>query len=212
VIAGLRRRDPERRGSPDIQQGSKDHDASNQRFLLFTRCSDDCVLQLQTPEGETIQKTLGELRKAPIGFDFGTGHVHVDSTDFQPDPEYTPSKFDRLCGHIRNAVMISYSWVFLPILAIGFIAFLVSALVYWKRAVWNICFVMALVCWGLAYMRTTLLLLIDSSSFPAFNPFYLAPAYFMLVSGAVLSIAALLQLSWPGHQSLQNSTAGRPKC
>jgi hypothetical protein len=153
------------------------------------------VLQLQTPEGETIQKTLRELRKVPIGFDFGMGHVHVESTDFQPDPEYTPSQFDRLCGGIRAASMVLYNWVFWPILAIGIVVFIISALAYWKHAIWNVCFMMALVCWGLAYVRTTLLLLIDSSTFSALHPFYLAPAYFMLVSGAVLSIAAFVQLS-----------------
>jgi hypothetical protein len=200
----------DRRGSPDIQQGSKDPDASDQRFSLFTRCNDDCVLQLRTPEGETLQKTLAELRKAPIDFDFGKGHFHIDSSDFQPDPEYTPSPFDRLCDNIRNAVMIAYNWVFLPILTIGLIAFLVSTLVFWKRTIWNVCFVMALVCWGLAFERTTLLLLIDSSSFPALFANYLAPAYFMLVSGAVLSIAALLQLSRAGQRALQDAIAERP--
>ena len=168
------------------------------------------MLQLRTPEGETVQKTLAELRKAPIDFDFGKGHFHIDSSDFQPDPEYTPSPFDRLCGNIRNAVMIAYNWVFWPILTIGLIAFLVSVLVFWKRTIWNVCFVMALVCWWLAFERTTRLLLIDSSSFPALFASYLAPAYFMLVSGAVLSIAALLQLSRAGQQALQDATAERP--
>jgi hypothetical protein len=200
----------DRRGSPDIQQGSKDPDASDQRFSLFTRCNDDCVLQLRTPEGDTLQKTLAELRKAPIDFDLGKGHLHIDNSDFQPDPEYTPSPFDRLCGNIRKAVMIAYNWVFWPILTIGLIAFLVSALVFWKRTIWNVCFVMALVCWGLAFERTTLLLLIDSSSFPALFVSYLAPAYFMLVSGAVLSISALLQLSRAGQRALQDAIAERP--
>jgi hypothetical protein len=194
-----------RRGSPDIQQGFKDSGASDQRFLFVTRCNDDCLLQLRTPEGDAIQKKLAELQKAPVDFDFGNGHFHIDSSDFQLDPEYTLSPFDRLCGSIRDAIMISYNWVFWPILTIGLIAFLVSALLFWKRMIWNICFVMALVCWGLAFERTTLLLLVDSSSFPALFASYLAPAYFMLVSGAVLSIAALLQLSQAGQQALQGN-------
>ena len=201
----------ERRGSPDIQRGFKDPDAYNQRFSFSTHCSDDCVLQLRTPEGETIEKTLAELRKAPIGFDFGDGHVHVDSASSEPDPQYTRSLFDRLCGHIRNAVMVSYRWVFQPILAIGFVAFIVSALVFWKRAMWNVCFMMALVCWGLAYARTTLFLLIDSTSFPAIHAFYLAPAYFMLVSGAVLSIAAWCQLSQSSRRAPQDAGVERSK-
>ena len=201
----------DRRGSPDIQQAFQDPAAGNQRFVLSVYCNDDCVLQLQTPEGEAIQKTLAELRKTPIDFYLGKGHVHIESTDYQPNPEYTPSRVDRLCGHIRNAVMISYSWVFQPILAIGFIAFLVSAFVFWRRAIWNVCFVMALVCWGLAYERTTILLLIDSTSFRALQAAYLGPAYFLLISGAVLSIAAWFQLSQPSHCGLADAGVVRSK-
>lgn len=192
----------ERRGSPDIQRAFKDPDASGQRFLLSTRCSDDCVLRLRTRDGETIEKSFAELRKTPIGFDLGDGHVFIDVADFQPDPKYTPSRFDGLCAQIRKAVMVSYSWFFQPILAAGLIAFFYSALVFWKTAIWNVCFVMALVCWGLVYERTTLLLLIDATSFPAVQAFYLAPAYYLLVSGAVLSMAAWYQLSKPNQRAL----------
>ena len=195
----------QRQASPDIQKTFKDPNASNQRFLLSTRCSDDCVLRFRTSEDEAIDKTLEELREAPIGFDLGGGRVFIDTAGFQPDPEYTPSPFDGLCVQIRNATMISYSWLFLPILVFGSIIFLYSALVFWKRAIWNVCFMMALVCWGLAYARTTLLLLIDLTSFPAFNAFYLAPAYFMLVSGAVLSIAAWIQLSQSSRRAPQDA-------
>jgi hypothetical protein len=191
--------------SPDIQQGFQDLEAGNQRFMLSVYCNDDCVLQFQTPEGETIRSTFAELRKPPIDFHLGKGRVHIDITNFQPIPEYTPSRFDRLCGYIRNDVLTSYNWVFRPILAIGLIAFLVSALIFWKRAIWNICFVMALVCWELACGLTTLILLIDSTSFPALRPSYLAPTYFMLVSGAVLSIAAWFQLAQSNHRALPDT-------
>ena len=52
---------------------------------------------------------------------------------------------------------------------------------------------MALVCWGLVFSRTALLLLIDVTSFPALNGGYLAPAYYLLVAAAVLSITAWAQ-------------------
>ena len=201
----------ERRGSPDVQQVFQDPAAGNQRFVLSVYCNDDCLLQLRTPDGEAIQSALAELRKTPIDLYLGKGRVHIESTDYQPNPEYTPSRFDGLCGHIRRTVMISYSWVFQLILAIGFIAFLVSAFVYWKRAIWNVCFVMTLVCWGLAYERTTLLLLIDSTSFPALHPNYLAPTYFLLISGAVLSIAAWFQLSQSSHRALEHAGVVRSK-
>jgi hypothetical protein len=199
----------ERLGSPDIAQYFKDPDASNQRFSLFTRCSDACVLILQTPKGVTIEKTFAELQKTPIVFNFDNGQFYTDRTDREPDPEYALSLFDRLCGQIRNVVAMSYSLIFLPILAIGLVAFLVSALVFWKRAIWNVCFIMSFVCWALVFERTTLLILIDSSSFPALKDFYFAPAYFMLISGAVLSITALLQLFQSSQEALTDVTAVR---
>ena len=48
----------------------------------------------------------------------------------------------------------------------------------------------------LVAMRVGLVILIDVTSFPALNPFYLAPAYFLLVSAAVLSCAAWLEVSY----------------
>jgi hypothetical protein len=162
------------------------------------------VLILGTQEGVTVQQSFAELRKAPFGFDLGKGQVYIDHTNLQPDPEYTLSRFDRLCGEIRNVVATSYNWIFFPMLAFGLIAFLVSVVVFRKRAIWNVCFVMTLISWGLAFERTTLLILVDSVSFPALSFHYIAPAYFLLVSGAVLSVAALLQL-WVGRHPLQDA-------
>ncbi|MHB8270359.1 hypothetical protein [Bradyrhizobium sp.] len=65
----------------------------------------------------------------------------------------------------------------------------------------NICYVVALVSWVLVFARTSVLVLIDVTSFPALNQTYLAPAYFLLMSGAVLSCAALLNLAGRGLTS-----------
>ena len=97
-------------------------------------------------------------------------------------------------GRVRDLIAAYYNWIFLPILVVGVVSFLVSALVFWKRAVWNVCFVVAFVSWFLVVERTTLLILIDATSFTALRVNYLSPCYFLLVSGAVLSIAALLQV------------------
>jgi hypothetical protein len=57
-----------------------------------------------------------------------------------------------------------------------------------------VCFAIAAACWTLAFVRTTLLVVIEATSMPVLHAGYLAPAYFMLVSAAVLSVAASLQL------------------
>jgi hypothetical protein len=201
----------DRLASPDVQLNSKEPGARNQHFLLSTRCNDGCVAHFRAPEGDIIQLTLRDFRTAPFEIWLGKGKFHVERTSYQPDPDYARSRLDEFCRQIRDLVMTYYSWLFLPILTIGVISFLVSGLRYWRKAVWNVCFLMALVGWGLAFERTTLLLLIDSSSFPALNPFYLSPAYFMLVSGAVFSIAALLQLASDNQPSMRNRVSGPMK-
>jgi hypothetical protein len=181
----------DRRPSPDIQNVFKDSLASDQRFTFQTRCSDDCTLVLRAPTGEVVEKKLAEFKNAPFNIDLGKGHLHVDFV--KSDAQYAATGLDRVCAWFRIAVLSRYSWLFLPILALGFVAFVASALTYRGRAVWNVCFVMALVCWGLAFSRTALLLLIEVTSFPALNGLYIAPAHYLLVAAAGLSIAAWAQ-------------------
>jgi len=154
-----------------------------------------------------VSKTIKELRASPFGFDLEKGQVYIDQAGSATDPTSKVSPLDRFFKRILAAAPIYYKWIYLPILAVGFIAFLVSALVYWKRAVRNVCFVIALVSWVLVLERVALIVLIDTTSFPALFVRYLAPAYLLMVSGAVLSIAALRQVS--GQMSIPNSLPGR---
>jgi hypothetical protein len=183
----------DRRASPDIQKGL-DPLASDQRFMLQTRCSDDCTLVLRAPTGEVVEKRLGDYRKAPIDIDLGTGRVHVDSAIVVSDPQYAATKLDRICAWLRIAILAYYCDLFLPILALGLVALIASAFTLRGQAAFNVCFVMAVACWGLVLSRTALLLLIDITSFRALFSLYLAPAYYLLVAAAVLSIAVWTQL------------------
>ena len=180
----------DRRSSPDIQTGFKDLLASNQRFTLQTRCGDDCTLVLRAPTGEVVEKKLAEYRKAPLDIDLGKGHVHFDSANVVSDSRYVATPLDRLCASLRVTILKFYSWLFLPILVFGLLAFVASAIMLRGRVAWNLSFVTAALCWGFVFSRAALLLLIDVTSFPALNGTYFAPAYYLLVAAAVLSIAA----------------------
>ena len=182
----------DRRASPDIQKGL-DPLASDQRFVFQARCSDDCTLVLRAPTGEVVEKRLGDYRKAPMDIDLGKGRVHVDSTIVVSDPQYAATELDRICAWLRSAILAYYGGLFLPILALGLVALIASAFTLQGRAAFNVCFVMALACWGLVLSRTALLVLIDITSFRALWSGYLAPAYYLLVAAAVLSIAAWTQ-------------------
>jgi len=54
---------------------------------------------------------------------------------------------------------------------------------------------MAFVFWMLSFIRITLLVIIEATWFPALEFLYLAPVYFLTISGAFLSFAAWAQLS-----------------
>jgi hypothetical protein len=185
-----------RNPSPDLQSGFKDPDASQQRFVLETTCVDRCVLQIETPEGQKVEKTLGEVRNGAVNIGVGGGTVHIDSTEISSDSS-APTKIEMFCNILRMAILSHYFWLSIPTLIAGMLSFLVATVLYWRIVMLNMCYVMALVSWLLVFVRTSLLILIDATSFPALYGFYLAPAYFLLMSGAVLSSAALLNLARP---------------
>jgi hypothetical protein len=186
-----------RSSSPDLQSAFKDPDASEQRFILDTTCVDKCVLEIETPEGQKVERTLGEMRAGKAAdIVLGGGTVHFDSTETSFDA-FAPSRIDEFCNTLRIIILSHYSWLSIPTIIAGLLSFFVATLLYWRIAMLNICYVVALVSWVLVFSRASLLILIDATSFPALNLTYLTPAYFLLMSGAVLSCAALLNLARP---------------
>jgi hypothetical protein len=189
----------ERNASPDLQAGFKDPEASYQRFIITTRCSDECTLELQSQDGEIAQKKLSEFRHGSIGFALGTGTVHVDTTTVIVS---TPRFMDVVSSRVRQAILENYAYVLVPMLVLGAISFSVASLLYWRHVLGNVSYIMALCSWVLIVVRLSLIVLVAATSFPALDPHYLWPAQLLLVTGALLSLAAWLQLS--------GRTAGRP--
>jgi hypothetical protein len=182
--------------SPEFQA---DPGATQQRFMLETTCVDKCVLQVETPEGQKVEKTLGDIRNGAANINVDGGLFHVDSTEVAPDLS-TPTKIDKLCNSLRMFLLSHYFWLSLPTLVVGAISFLAATALYWRTAVVSVCYVMAVVSWLLVFVRTSLLIIIDATSFPALSAGYLAPANFLLTSAAILSCAALLDLAHPTSQ------------
>jgi hypothetical protein len=202
ISVSLRRRDGasadiqlERRPSGDIARHFNDGDAGRQRFAIEARCNDDCVLTARTPEAEAISRTFAELSHAPIGVPLGQGTFYVDQVSVAGDISGGPTLAESVASRLRSGTFNLYDYTYIPVLALGALSFLFSSVRYWRDAIWNICYVMALVCWTLAVARIGLLLLITATSFHAFGLQYVAPTYFILICAAVLSCAALLQLS-----------------
>jgi hypothetical protein len=186
----------DRNSSPDLQAAFNDADASQQRFILDTTCVDKCVLEIETPEGQKVEKSLGEIRAGKADIIVGGGTVHIDSAETSLDT-FAPARIDGFCNTLRRTILFYYSRLSIPTVIAGLLSFLVATVLYWRTAMLNICYVVALVSWVLVFARISVLVLIDATSFPALTVTYLAPAYFLLISGAVLSCAALLNLARP---------------
>jgi hypothetical protein len=193
----------DRNASPDIQTVFKDPKASNQRFVMNTRCNDECTLELQSQDNEIIQKKLSEFRHGPIGFDLGKGHVHVDST-IVVDPIAATPLVVVVSGHLRQAALNNYGYILVLLLVPGAILFLVTSLLYWRRVLLNVCYIMALCSWGLVVTRVSLLVLISATSFFVVIPNYLWPAHLLLVTGALFSCVAWLQLKGRASAGIGN--------
>jgi hypothetical protein len=140
---------------------------------------------------------LGEIASVPFVIKIGEGEVTVDLVEARPNPAYELTASQRTAVTKRAFVLDHYQAFWFPVLLIGAVAFLVSSF-FWRRMFENVCYVLALASWTLVVSRAGVLIFVDANVFPALQPSYLTPAYFALVSAAVFSIAALLQLNQPG--------------
>ena len=181
----------ERHSSPDIATHFGDPLASVQRYRVSADCNSQCILQIETADGERLEKKFAELAATPLAFPIGNATFYVDTITVQ---EVELTRAEATASRLRTAVFTGYKYVLIPVIALGAIAFIVSTLVYWKPAFWNVCFVLASAFWLLVLSRVALLSLIELTSFRALNPNYMAPAHYMLICAAIFSGAALLQL------------------
>lgn len=203
----------ERLDSPDIAAGFKDTDATRQRYSIEGRCSIDCTLRFETPDGDKVEKKLGELARPPVGFDLGPGRVHVDAAEIQANEYPLPTLAENVARQLRERIVTSYNYLFIPVLVAGIVAMLLSTLLYLKRAIYNPCYALAVALWVAVFTRVTMLVVIEATWIPPIfsghSP-YLTPLYFLIVSAAVLSIAAWTQLrATPQHMThhVSNETA-----
>ncbi len=196
---GLDRFSFERVPSPDIADYFHDQGATAQRFVIRTACGNECLLELAGTDGSMIQKPIAELRTArTLNFRLGGGTVQVESIRETAEPGHTPGLQEVISHRVRQWLLVSYAYVSVPLMIFGLVAFATAGIWHWRRAALNACFVMAFVCWILSFFRITLLVIVEATWFPALEFLYLAPVYFLTISGAFLSIAAGAQLSRNG--------------
>jgi hypothetical protein len=188
--------DFDRLASEELKAITKDPAANNQRFRLNLRCDDACVLTFTTRDGTQLAKSLGELLKQGLfGYRVSGSLLVIESIDKLGSPFASETRIERVSGRIRTALVSYYYFVYLPLLALGVLAFLAATVIHPRQAAFKISYQLAFVCWSLLFLRVIVLSLIEATSFPALQIFYIAPAYFVAIAAAVLSIVALLDLS-----------------
>ena len=106
----------------------------------------------------------------------------------------TEQLLDVISGRVRQTVLNGYAYLLVPVLTIGVICFLMALFFHWRSV-----FPTLVTSWpcvhGSVVARISLIALITATSFPALSSVYLWPAQLFLVSGALFSCAACLQLS-----------------
>jgi hypothetical protein len=181
----------ERRSSPDIATHFGDQLASMQRYRVSADCNNRCILQIETADGERLEKNFAELAATPLALPLGNATFYIDTIT---NEDVGVTRAEATASRLRAAVFARYKYVLIPVIALGATAFIVSMLVYWKPAFRNVCFVLASAFWLLVLSRVALLTLIELTSFRVLSPTHMAPAHYMLICAAIFSSAALLQL------------------
>jgi hypothetical protein len=177
--------------SPDLAEAFKDSGASNQRFEMRAFCGDTCVLRVAAEDGQVLEKPLAEV--APRGIALGTGNIHFDAAASELGALSAPEGVNAISYRMRETIMRNFEFARVPLLIVGLIATF-GCLVWWRAALLNPAYVLGVALWALAASRILLIALMDATFVTTINPVYLAPTGFAMTAGAVLSIAAWLQL------------------
>ena len=188
--------DVERLASPEGAKGSGDP-AASQRFLISARCSDDCKLSLAAEVGEKTDIKLGNLLPPDPDLATDDGQFHFNPASAGEGSSSRRSATAGVASDVRLGVLRFYSFLSIPILAIGLAAFAFTTIAFFPRLMESVVYIIAASSWIFVLSRAGLLMLIQVTSTPVgiMTPFYMAPGTFQLICAAVLSIAAWLDLA-----------------
>lgn len=181
----------ERAPSPDLVTAFKDPAASNHRFELQAFCGGGCSLRVAMDGGPVIEKPFADI--APGSIPIGDGSIFFDVAGSELSPMYQPDRVNRVSYRLREIVMRSFDFVRIPLLILGLVAAF-GCLRYWRAALRHPAYVLGIAMWALAASRIFIIALLDATFVTTINPVYLGPTGFVLTAGAVLWIAAWIEL------------------
>ena len=133
------------------------------------------------------------IKTVPWGWKSGSGTIFVDAVTLNP---YNSDIRIRSSYQVRSILYKWYQKGFPLLIWIGLLTFLGGIPLMWKRRTWPVLFGLAGACWMSIAVRIVILVLIHISSFDVIKPSYMLPAYLLLCIAPILSIAAVVSITW----------------
>ena len=174
--------------SPDLQQHFSDPSADHNRYEISFRCPNICTVTALNSHGQEVRVTVDSDRA--MSASSGSAVLYVNSASSAEANAFVNSG-QLLAGHIR-AWLVRFYKILIPALMLAGLAAAVVAV--WRsvrRRALDAVLLTALAAWTLVATRIVILALIEASSFGAANLLYGAPASYLAVLAAFLSVAAL---------------------
>jgi len=180
-----------RSASPDLVTYFNDPNTSLQRFKAYISCFDDCTLLLKTQSGKMVEKRVSELMRTPISFDLGGGQLMVDHA-ISTNRSTNLTVPQAAARGIRKVALTAAPVIETVVLLFGALAFVLVGIFY-RMAIRNICFILALACWTFAASRVVLIVVLNEIWAVFLGSSYLMPTHFLLIGASILSCGAAVQ-------------------
>lgn len=175
--------------SPDLVDAFHDSRANLQRFTANIRCAEHCTFEVRGPDTSSKAIDIATLH-AGMSLPVGTGQFYLDNVDAVVSTTVDPRP--RLANGFRLLVARVYTYLGPLFLIGGSVCFFVALPIWWQRRrsppEWTTLLLVAGVFWLLVVTRLVLLALVHVSLFPAVNPLYMIPAYYLTTLAAGLSL------------------------
>jgi hypothetical protein len=183
-----------RQPSPDIRQHFSDDRADNNRYQISFYCPNQCTMAAQIAQRPDLRIAIDHA--APTWASSGSATLYVDDVSGGGQPFVLVSSAEKPANHIRAWLISLYNVLIPLLLLVSLYAIVMASWRAYKSRSLDAVLLTALAAWTFIATRIVILALIDASSFPAANFTYGAPANYLAVVAAFLSIAAYLDPGW----------------
>jgi hypothetical protein len=176
-----------RQASPDLQRHFSDDRASDNRFQVMFRSPDACAITAQAPDGPELRVVIDP--KQGLYDAAGSAQINIDAV---PDSArgFVDSS-EKLAASVSFNLIGLYEALVPILLPIGLIATVAASWRAFSARAFPAMLLVALAAWMQAATRIVLLALINTNAFHPVTIHYSAPATYLAIVAACLSLTAL---------------------